>query len=208
MTSIDARLLGLPDVSRETLDRLENLLELTAKWNPAINLVSKSTLPDGWDRHIRDSAQLFNLAPTEARNWVDLGSGGGYPGLVIAVLSKELTPERRVTLVESDQRKATFLRQAAQSLGLSVRVIVERAELVEPLNADVLSARALASLTKLCEFAQRHLAPAGIALFPKGAAHAEELALARQSWVFDLAQYPSLTDKTAAILVLSGVSHV
>lgn len=194
------------DVSRETHERLRQLEALLAKWNPAINLVARSTLAQTWRRHIVDSAQLYDLAPF--RHWVDLGSGGGFPGLVIAVMAAEKAPEARVTLVEADLRKATFLRQAAQSLGLAVQVHAERIEEIPALGADVLSARALAPLTLLCGFAQRHLAEAGVAIFPKGANWKAEVAEARKSWCFDLVERPSVTDPSAVVLVMKAFAHV
>lgn len=197
------------NVSRETFDRLKKLEALLAKWNPAINLVSKSTVADAWDRHIIDSAQLYRLAPTVVGHWADLGSGGGFPGLVIAVLARELDPHRRVTLVESDQRKATFLRQAALMLDLQqVTVRAERIESVQPLNADVLSARALAALPQLCAFSALHLNKDGLALFPKGARHAEELADAGRDWRFNLSVTQSETDPAAVVLALKAIEHV
>ena len=140
-------------VSRETLDRLEALEALLKKWNPAINLVAKSTLGSAWDRHILDSAQLYTLAPPKVAHWADLGSGGGFPGLVIAALSHELDPDRRVTLVESDRRKATFLREAARQLGLSAEIRDERIEsldeFVHLLVREKLVARHLRSLARV-----------------------------------------------------------
>lgn len=196
-------------VSRETLDRLTALTALLEKWNSAINLVAKSTLPEAWTRHIVDSAQLYRLAPPQIGHWADLGSGGGFPGLVIGILAYELDPRRRVTLVESDQRKATFLRQAVRELGLTeVTVSSERIEAIPPLAADVLSARALAALPQLCDFGQRHLSPTGIALFSKGAQHREEIAHARQEWRFDLSIFPSDTDPSAVVLAIKAIQHV
>jgi 16S rRNA (guanine527-N7)-methyltransferase len=195
-------------VSRETIDRLKAVELLLAKWNPAINLVSKASLSDTWVRHILDSAQLYRLAPGPINHWVDLGSGGGFPGLIVAIIAAELDPQRRITLVESDQRKATFLRQAAQSVDLSVAVIADRIERIPPLNADVLSARALAALRELCGFADRHLAQDGLALFPKGATYKDEIAQAGRSWRFDLTVHPSETDSSAVILSLKAIEHV
>lgn len=196
------------DVSRETFDRLERLVALLKKWNPAINLVARSTLDDVWQRHIVDSAQIFGLAPTGATHWADLGSGGGFPGLVIAILASQLRPDLRVTLVESDKRKAAFLRTAAQELGVEAKVIASRIEEVPPLRADVLSARALASLTVLLGFAERHLLPSGTALFPKGARHAQEVSEALAMWRFDVQNIPSLTDPEAVILQIRGLARV
>jgi len=197
-----------PDVSRETIDGLGRFQALLEKWNPAINLVSKSTLPLAWDRHILDSAQLFDHGPQWAKRWVDLGSGGGFPGLVIALLAADLRPHLQVTLIESDQRKATFLRQAATEMGITPNILTTRIESATPQNADVLSARALAPLSALLAFAQRHLAPDGLALFPKGANWQEEVEHARKEWHFDLTTHPSLTDPQAVILALKAISHV
>lgn len=196
------------DVSRETFERLKTYEALLKKWNPAINLVSKATLKDAWSRHFVDSAQIFDLAPKDARHWVDLGSGGGFPGMVIAILAAEKAPEMRVTLVESDQRKSTFLRSVARETGVSADVIAKRIEEIPALKADVLSARALASLTHLLDFADQHLCSAGIALFPKGASHAQELVEARESWHFDYQQIPSRTDDGAVIFKIGSITHV
>lgn len=149
---------GSVNVSRETFEELRAYRSLVRRWTPAINLVSKASVDDLWQRHIADSAQVFAATGAEsAQSWVDLGSGGGFPGLVVAVLAKELRPDLRVTLVESDLRKATFLRQAAQALSLSVTVHSVRIESLAPQNADVLSARALAPLSDLLAHAERHL---------------------------------------------------
>ena len=200
---------ALPDgVSRETLDRLEQLEVLLAKWNPAINLVAKSTLERIWDRHILDSAQLFELAPPASRHWVDMGSGGGFPGLVIACLAAELRPNLSITMIEVDQRKATFLRQASRDLGLNPTIIVNRIETAAPQNADVLSARALAAFPALLGFAQRHLGAGGLALFPKGATWRDEVAEARKDWHFDITPHPSATDPQGAILAVKAITHV
>ena len=193
------------DVSRETFAALQQYEELVRRWTPAINLVSKATLPDLWDRHIVDSAQIFALCPFSATSWADLGSGGDFPGVVIAILAKQLKPDLRVTLVESDLRKATFLRQAAQTLALPVTVRSSRIEVLDPLNAEVISARALAPLADLLAYADRHLAAGGVAVFPKGARYAEELAEAQKTWAFDVDAQQSLSDADAAILVIRNI---
>lgn len=200
---------ALPDgVSRETLDRLAKLETLLSKWNPVINLVAKSTLQHTWDRHILDSAQLFNLAPTTARHWVDMGSGGGFPGLVVACLAADLRPDMRITMIEADQRKATFLRQASRELGLTPNILATRIERTPPQAADILSARALAALPILLGFAARHLGAMGLALFPKGAVWRDEVAEARKDWHFDVTPHPSATDPQGAILAVKGIAHV
>lgn len=199
---------GDMDVSRETDAKLQVLESLVRKWNPAINLVAKSTLADLRGRHIADSLQVAALCPLTARIWVDLGSGGGFPGLVVAAWAAEHVPELDVRLVESDQRKATFLRLAAKEMDLSVQVLSQRIEDLAPQNADVVSARALAALPKLCFFVARHLAPCGTAILPKGAQAETEIAAARRDWSFDLETATSQTEGEAKVLILRNLAHV
>ena len=200
----EERVAGL-SVSRETFAALQQFEQLVRRWTPAINLVSKATLPDLWARHIVDSAQIFSLCPASASSWADLGAGGGFPGIVVAILAKELRPELQVTLVESDLRKATFLRQAAHALSLRLSVQSSRIESLDPLRADVISARALAPLSELLAYAGRHLAAGGVAIFPKGARSAEELVAAREFWAFDVTTEQSQSDADAAILVIRNI---
>ena len=129
------------DVSRETFERLEKLQELLTKWNPRINLVSKATLDDAWERHILDSVQVFTALGRDFRHWTDIGSGGGFPGLVIAILMNEKNPDAKLTMIESDQRKCAFLRTVLRETGVSGTVLSKRIEQAEPQNADVVSAR-------------------------------------------------------------------
>ncbi|WP_245298861.1 16S rRNA (guanine(527)-N(7))-methyltransferase RsmG [Pseudotabrizicola sediminis] len=196
------------DVSRETFERLDLLEALVRKWNPAINLVSKGSISNLYQRHILDSLQLYTLMDLEEGVWADLGSGGGFPGLVIAVLAGDSAKKIAVTLVEADSRKATFLREAARQLDVTVTVLNARIEETPPLAADVLSARALGPLTKLCAFAMRHLGKNGQALFPKGINYQAEVTAARSDWAFDLRVHPSKTEPAAAILALRNIQHV
>ncbi len=199
------RISGL-DVSRETLDRLEAFAELVRKWNPKINLVSKRDLGELWERHIVDSAQVFQHAG-EAMRWVDLGSGGGFPGVVVAVLSAETYPEREFVFVESDQRKAVFLRTAAREINLNITILSQRIEQVEPLNADILSARALADLSALLGFADRHLSKDGVALFLKGARWKEEHSVAQRHWSYTCDAIRSTTNTAAAVLKIQDIAR-
>lgn len=196
------------DVSRETYDDLTKFGDLVGKWTPKINLISSSTLPNIWDRHIVDSAQLYQYAPQTFDHWVDIGSGGGFPGIIMAIYAKTEQPSATFTLIESDQRKATFLRTASRELNLNVKVLSERAEEAEPQQADVVSARALATLSTLISMASRHMKPGGTALFHKGKSASAELAKARQNWVFDLEQQASFTDPAARLLVIQRISRV
>lgn len=195
----------LVDVSRETIQRLERLEALLKKWNPAINLVSPRTLVEVWTRHFLDSAQILRSVDHAPQHRADLGSGGGFPGLVVGVLAKEQFPDMRLTLVESDKRKAAFLLNAVRDLGLSAVVADKRIESLEPLKADVLSARALAPLETLLAYAERHLSPAGIALFPKGNRWREEVAQAQQKWSFAFEPKPSATDPDSVVLNIKGL---
>lgn len=198
---------GVP-VSDGTMLLLRQHLDHLLRWNGTINLVAKSTLSDAWVRHIADSAQLVPLAQVRPDHWADLGSGAGFPGLVVAIILAERSPQTRVTLVESDRRKATFLREAVRHLGLKSVVLADRIETARPLCADVVSARALAPLDRLIPLTARHLVRDGTALFLKGAKVDSELASARVAWSFLLERLPSQTDPTAEILRLKGLNHV
>lgn len=195
------------NVSRETQDRLQIFADLVEKWTPRINLVSRNSLVHLWDRHIIDSIQVFQCAPP-ATHWLDLGSGGGFPGLVVAILAADAAAEMEVSLVESDQRKATFLRTALRETGVPGRVHAERIEALTPQNATVLSARALADLDGLLGFCDRHLDSDGTALFPKGVTWKEEVAEARKNWSFDMEKVDSKTMDGSVILKIRGVSRV
>lgn len=195
------------NVSRETFDNLSIFVALVQKWTAKINLISKSSIDHIWERHISDSAQLFDLAP-KAGKWVDLGSGGGFPGIVVAILSKGFGSDHQFTLVESDQRKAVFLRTAIRELVLDATVISDRIENIAPLGADILSARALAELGTLVGFADRHLAPTGTALFPKGAQWEKEDKSARCMWSYECEMIKSISHPEAAILKIKDISRV
>lgn len=194
--------------SAETMARLDRLVALLARWSQRINLVGRGTLPEVWTRHIADSAQLLALAPPDARLWADLGSGAGFPGLVVAILAQERRPGLRCVLVESDGRKAAFLATAARETGAPATVLARRAEQVAPLSADVVSARALAPLKSLLPLVHRHLAPRGCALLPKGSGAEAELAEALASWRFDVQKHVSATDPAAAVLEIRGLARV
>lgn len=194
---------GLPGAVEARLTALVALLE---KWNRSINLVAPASLPDVWRRHIADSAQLFALAPPTALRWLDLGSGGGFPGLVVATLAVDLAPALRVELVESDARKCAFLQAAVQELDLPVRVTRSRIEDLAPRAADVISARALAPLDRLLGLALPHMTPHGICLFPKGSGLSAEVAAARAKYRFDLDAIPSQTDASGVIARIAAIA--
>jgi 16S rRNA (guanine527-N7)-methyltransferase len=207
MTDEDAKIALAARVSRETLDRLETYAALLVKWQKTINLISSATLPFLWSRHMLDSAQVMDQAPANAKVWLDLGSGGGFPGLVCAAIAAETMPDLKIHLVEADLRKAAFLRETARQMGLTVGVFSRRIEDLPPHKADVVSARALAPLPALCAHAHRHLAENGVALFQKGARYAEELETARRDWQMDVTVIPSVTDSEAVLLRIEHLAH-
>ena len=195
------------NVSRETLDQLTLFASIVEKWTPKINLISKASVPNIWQRHIEDSMQLYSLAPA-VDSWVDLGSGGGFPAIVVALLANQDGRNTKFTLVESDQRKCAFLRTAIRELDLKADVLNDRIENIAPLEADVVSARALADLSTLIGLARRHLRPDGIAIFPKGRSWKSEDTKARLSWKYVNEAIPSRTDSSAAILKIKEIKHV
>lgn len=206
MNGITPELADKLNVSRETMERLEIFSNLLKRWNPKINLVSKNSLSELWDRHILDSVQVFRCVDVQG-HWVDLGSGGGFPGMICAILAKESSPETRFTFVESDQRKSAFLRNAARECGASCTVLSRRIEAIDPLNADILSARALADLKTLLSFCNRHLRQDGTALLPKGENWKKEVSDARKEWKFEAEPITSITEPQAVILKIKGVSR-
>ncbi|MEO0918201.1 MAG: 16S rRNA (guanine(527)-N(7))-methyltransferase RsmG [Pseudomonadota bacterium] len=196
---------GLINVSRETEDDLTRYVRILEKWNSKINLISKSTLDDIWRRHIADSAQLWDRSEKRG-HWVDLGSGGGFPGLVIAILAKK-NPDLTVALVEADMRKATFLKAVVRELELPATVHSQRIEKIGPLNADILSARALAPLDALLQYADMHRKKDGMALFPKGQTVDREIRQALENWRFDCEKLPSIVEPASYVLKIGEIAR-
>ena len=186
------------DVSRETMDRLDALADTLVRWQKAINLVGRTTIEDVWTRHILDSAQLVPMLPAEATSLADLGSGGGFPGLVIAALR----PDLDLTLIEVDARKAAFLGEAGRRMNLKKppRVVIGRIEEVPAAKAGVVTARALAPLGQLLAWADRHRADTAICLFHKGKGWQAELTEAMKDWDITCHPLNSITDRDAVIL--------
>ncbi|MCA0908118.1 16S rRNA (guanine(527)-N(7))-methyltransferase RsmG [Ruegeria marisrubri] len=194
------------NVSRETFERLVIYVDLVKRWNPKINLVSKNSLGHIWDRHILDSVQVYRCAD-RFDTWADLGSGGGFPGMVCAIIAAEENPGAAFNMIESDQRKSAFLRSVARECGIKCTVTSKRIESVDPLAANIVSARALADLRTLLSFCDRHLHTNGTALLPKGANWKKELEDAREEWNFKAEAITSLTEPQAVILKINGVSR-
>ncbi|WP_170244906.1 16S rRNA (guanine(527)-N(7))-methyltransferase RsmG [Pararhodospirillum oryzae] len=191
------------NVSRETLSRCETYLALLRRWQPHLNLVGPSTLSDPWRRHFLDSAQLLPLMPEGTRVVLDVGSGAGFPGLVLAILG---VPE--VHLVEADQRKVVFLREAARHTNTTVTVHARRLETLDPFPVDVVTARALAPLPRLLDWTAPFLEKGAEALFLKGEAVEEELTESGSAWMMRVDRFPSRTGSSGFVLRLGEVRRV
>ena len=202
------RALRLTPVSRETEERLATLVAELERWQVAKNLVSSTTLADVWTRHIADSLQLFNLA-SERERWLDLGSGGGFPGLVIGICLAE-RGVGQIDLVESNARKCAFLRHAARVTGARVKVHPARIEDVVGNFAgkvDVVTARALAPLTQLLDWCEELLRTGTLGLFPKGQHLDTELTDSARYWKIQATTVSSVTDDAARILMIRSAER-
>jgi 16S rRNA (guanine527-N7)-methyltransferase len=189
-------------VSRETHDHLQIFVALLKSWNRRINLVGRDTIGDIWRRHILDSAQLFHLIPPKTRTLVDLGSGAGLPGLILSIMG---VPQ--VHLIESDGRKAVFLREAIRVTGAPAIVHSTRIDRVTPFAADVITARALAPLPELLRISEQFRGRHTICLFLKGRMVEEELTEATKTWHMQIYRQPSLTDASGSILRLEAIAR-
>jgi 16S rRNA (guanine527-N7)-methyltransferase len=194
----------LQGVSRETHRQLEILVETLERWQKAINLVGRKTLDGVWRRHIVDSAQIVPLIPAEAKTLADLGSGGGFPGLVIAAMR----PELELTLIESDARKAAFLGEAARKMRLAKppKLVIQRIEAAPATQAEVVTARALAPLDQLLAWSDRHRMDTAICLFHKGKGWQGEVDEAKKKWDFSPEAFASVTDRDAVLLRIGPYS--
>ena len=190
-------------VSRETLGRLEIYADLLKRWQKAVNLVAPSTLGEIWHRHLADSAQLAALIPPTAKRHADLGSGGGFPGLVIAIMLAE-RGGMTTTLVESDQRKCAFLREVARNTGIAVEILGQRIEnpatCAKVAPVDVVTARALAPLAHLFALTAPLCTASSLGLFLKGRGVEQEVVDAQEHWQFEHRLVPSLTQAGAAVV--------
>ena len=201
-----ARALALRAVSRETIARLDTFVGLLLTWQSRINLISSNTSAQIWSRHILDSLQLIDLVGAW-RDWVDIGSGAGFPGLVVAIAVAE-QPDRKVWLVESNYKRCAFLREAARATGANVQVVnqkIESAAARLPTAPDIVSARAVAPLAQLFEMAYPLLKTGGTGLFPKGQDVESELTAAAKYWRFKAALTTSITDPDGRIVAASAL---
>ncbi len=190
------------DVSRETMARLSDFTELLRAENERQNLVSKASLGSVWARHIADSAQLLRYAPSPEASWVDLGTGAGFPGLIVAALH-----HGPVTLVEERRLRAEFLHRAAEILAVAPEIFSAKAERIAPRPFDVISARAFAPLPRLLDLGTAFSTKNTVWILPKGQKAQVELESLEPSWQGEFRLEPSLTDADAQIVVAQGVSR-
>lgn len=195
------------NVSRETLDRLDIYVRLLEKWSARINLISRDTMSHVWHRHIADSLQLLQLAGEHWQLWLDLGSGAGFPGLVVAAAT-EANGGKKLRLVESDSRKCAFLHTVIRETAVSAEVVNSRIEDLIPQQSDIISARALAHLSALLAMTEKHRKSDGIGLFPKGRTVHKEIEEASCLWRFESSVFPSLTDPAAGIVKVGALDRV
>ena len=204
MTDLYAELrLVAGNVSRETFEALCAFEQRFRTWNARINLVSRSTLEHFWSRHILDSAQLFTLAPA-ATAWMDIGAGGGFPGLVIALLLRD-RPNAQITLIESNRKKAAFLQAMVGEFDLPARIHAVRIEelSIDSVYAEIVTARALADLNLLLKLAHPWLGAGARGLFHKGRDYRSEIEESAHHWRYDLIQHASVTDPQSVVLEIS-----
>lgn len=187
-------------VSHETIERLTIYADLLCKWQPKINLVSQSTMSDVVNRHFLDSLQLLPLLPATIKRLVDMGSGAGFPGLVLAIAGVS-----DVHLIESDQRKAAFLKEIARLTSTPITIIEGRAEQQKLDGVDVITARGCADLSQLFKWSQKFCTNETVCLFHKGRNYTTEITEAKKEWLFHVKPHSSLSDPQASILECSKV---
>ena len=193
----------------ETRERLILYEAILRRWQKAHNLVSASTLPELWTRHFADSWQLGQLAPLDCR-WLDIGSGAGFPGVVVALAMRQSSGSGHVELVETNPRKLAFLREVVRETGApaSVHAIaIEKADHLHALDIGVVTARAFADLARLCGLAKPFVDKGAVALFPKGQDIDAELTEATKYWNIKYHSFPSRTAADSAILLIEGLSR-
>jgi 16S rRNA (guanine527-N7)-methyltransferase len=193
--------LRLVPVSRETEERFTAFVDLIARWRKATNLISESTFASVWTRHIADCAQLIALAPAATR-WVDMGSGAGFPGIVIAIQLAGI-PGAVVHCIESDQRKCAFLREAVRATGAVAAIRPQRVEAIEPARlepVDAVTARAFAPLSRTLELATPWIMRGAVGVFPRGESAKDQLAALSQASAYEIEALPSVVETKATIL--------
>ncbi len=189
------------NVSRETNKKIIEYIEILKKWNKSINLISKNSEENIWERHVLDSAQIWPLLGREKFNkWVDLGSGAGFPGVILSILAKDSFPLAKFILIEKDKRKSEFLKIISKKLELNFVVYSDRIESLNGLKADVISARALSSLKNLLFYSKKHRIKDGISFFLKGQKILQEIKDTKEYEDFSFTLHPSITSSSSYII--------
>ena len=188
------------NVSRETINSFSEYEALLSKWNKKINLISPNTLVDLWVRHFLDSGQIINHVDASGKKWVDVGAGAGFPGLVVALLLRDRKIDCDMVLVERNTKKVFFLNEVIRKLNLNVKVVNNNVDAIEPLNADILTARAFSELKKLIELSVRHRKEKGVCFFLKGENYRFELDKTLNYWFFDYDILDSISNYSGKII--------
>ena len=204
MHFIDEKIKSItPDVSRETISKLHEFVNLLLKWNKKINLIGKGTIDDIYDRHLIDSVQLFPFIPHNISEITDLGSGNGFPGIVLSIITGKKT-----NLVEIDKKKSIFLKEAALLLSLDIHVYNERIEEIKKLPSELITARAVADIKTLFEWLDKHLKNETTLLLPKGKKYKLEIEDALKKWSFDKSIFKSVIDQESVILKIENIKRL
>ena len=199
---------SIPALTSLAQEMIGSYVLLLRKWNSVINLVGASTDQDIWERHVNDSVQVFHVKKNWSGVYLDIGSGGGLPGIPCAILCKANNCDVSTVLIESDARKCAFLRTVSHQLDLNVTVLNQRIEQAQPVNADIVTARALSKLETLLDFTNYHRTRDGISIFPKGESWYEEVTEAKKKYQFDLKTHDSITRPGAKILEVGRIERV
>ena len=196
------------NVSRETFDKLKHYQSMLIEWQSKFNLVSSSTLDDAWNRHFLDSVQLFQYIPNQAKVLYDFGSGAGFPGMVLAIMANEKMPDLQVSLIESTTKKTLYLNAVKSKTNANVTILNDRIENLQLPKADVITSRAMASLTELLGYAYKFCKKESVCIFPKGKKYAEELSEAHKRWKFKCRIVASTQSDEGKILIINNLSKV
>lgn len=194
------------NVSRETFDKLKHYQSMLIEWQSKFNLVSSSTLDDAWNRHFLDSVQLFQYIPNQAKVLYDFGSGAGFPGMVLAIMANEKMPDLQVSLIESTTKKTLYLNAVKSETNTNVTILNDRIENLQLPKADVITSRAMASLTELLGYAYKFCKKESVCIFPKGKKYAEELSEAHKRWKFKCQIVASTQSDEGKILIITNLS--
>ena len=195
----------LNNVSRETIEKLKKFQNMVLEWNKKINLISKASEQNIWERHIIDSLQLYPLIEEKDKVLYDFGSGAGFPAIVLAILSEQFYPNLNITLIESIGKKVLFLENVKKSLNLNITILKDRIENLNLSKPDIITSRALASLDKLLEYSIPFIDKKTKMIFPKGEKWLEEVNKAKIKWLFEYTNIKSITEEKGCILLIKNV---